>query len=141
LINPSDFDVIDQLCVRYPDTRVVIDHFGRVGITGEIIPAELDALCRLARHKNVHVKTSAFYALGKKKPPYRDLVPMIQRVIDVFSPQRLMWASDCPYQVQGKHDYESSIALIRDQMDSLSDTDRNWILRDTAEKVFFSKVS
>jgi len=141
LINPTDFDVVDQLCVKYPDTRVVIDHFGRVGISGQIVPAELDALCRLARHRNVHVKTSAFYALGKKQPPYKDLRPMLRRVVDAFSPQRLMWASDCPYQVQERHDYESSIALIRDHMDSLSETDRNWILRDTAEKVFFNKVS
>ena len=141
LINPGDLEVVDQLCTRYPETRVVIDHFGRVGISGEIIPAELNALCRLARHKNVHVKTSAFYALGQKNPPYKDLLPMLNRVVDEFSPQRLMWASDCPYQVQGKHDYESSIALIRDHMDSLSQSERNWMLRDTAEKVFFAKVS
>jgi predicted TIM-barrel fold metal-dependent hydrolase len=141
LINPSDFDVIDKLCVKFPETRVVIDHFGRVGITGEIVPAQLDALCKLARHQNVHVKTSAFYALGKKQPPYKDLLPMLRRVVDSFSPQRLMWASDCPYQVQGQHDYQSSIDLIGKHLDTLSKTDRQWILRDTAEKVFFSKVS
>lgn len=141
LINPSDLGVIDQLCVKYPDTRVVIDHFGRVGVTGEIVPAQLNSLCQLARHPNVHVKMSAFYALGKKQPPYKDLIPMLRRVIDSFSPQRLMWASDCPYQVQGKHDYQSSIDLVGHHLKSLSKTDRRWILRDTAEKVFFNKVS
>ena len=141
LINPADLKMIDQLCAKYPDTRVVVDHFGRVGITGEVVPAELDDLCRLARHRNVHVKTSAFYALGRKKPPYKDLRPMIRRVVDAFSPQRLMWASDCPFQVQGIHGYESSIALIRDHMDSLSRADRDWMLRGTAEKVFFGEES
>ena len=141
LINPKDFDVIDKLCGKYPETRVVIDHFGRVGVTGNIIPAELNSLCQLARHPNVHVKTSAFYALGKKQPPYKDLLPMLCRVIDSFSPQRLMWASDCPYQLQGKHSYQSSIDLVADHLKSLSRTDRRWILRDTAEKVFFNKVS
>lgn len=140
LINPAEFSVIDQLCEKYPDTPVVIDHFGRVGISGEILPGELDALCRLARHRNVHVKTSAFYALGKKQPPYKDLLPMLRRVIDAFSPRRLMWASDCPFQVQGKHDYASSIALIRDYLMPFSETDRNLILHDTAERVFFTKV-
>ena len=141
LINPVDFPVIDQLCVKYPETRVVIDHFGRVGITGEIVPAQLNSLCRLARHQNVHVKTSAFYALGKKQTPYKDLLPMLHRVVDAFSPQRLMWASDCPYQVQGKHDYESSIDLVAEHLNPLSKADRQWILRDTAENVFFSRVS
>jgi predicted TIM-barrel fold metal-dependent hydrolase len=62
---------------------------------------------------------------------------MIRRLVDAFGPQRLMWASDCPFQVQGEHTYESSIALIRDQIDFLSETDKQWLLRKTAEKVFF----
>ena len=66
------------------------------------------------------------------------MIPMIRRVVDAFGPQRLMWASDCPYQVQGNHDYDSSIALIRDRIDFLSDDDKQQMLRSTAERVFFS---
>ena len=138
LINPADLVHVDALCKKFPGTRVVIDHFARVGITGEIVPAELDALCRLARYEDVHVKTSAFYALGKKQPPYDDLGPMIRRVVDAFGPSRLMWASDCPFQVEGDHTYEASIALIRDRLDFLSASDKESMLRGTAEKVFFS---
>lgn len=138
LINPRDLPYVDTLCERYPGTQVVVDHFARVGITGKIVPDELEALCRLARFQDVHVKTSAFYALGRKQPPYLDLEPMIRRVVSAFGPERLMWASDCPYQVQGKHNYESSIALIRDRIDFLSAGDKEWLLRKTAEKVFFS---
>ncbi len=137
LINPTDLTHIDALCKRFPGTRVVVDHFARVGISGQINQQHLDALCRLARFPDVHVKTSAFYALGRKQPPYEDLTPMIRRVVDAYGPSRLMWASDCPYQVQGEHSYEASIALIRDQIGFLSDDDREWMLRGTAEKVFF----
>lgn len=138
LINPEDLPHIDVLCKRFPDTTVVVDHFARIGVSGRIDAERLDALCRLARFPNVHVKTSAFYALGAKASPYTDLTAMIQRVLDAFGPQRLMWGSDCPYQVQDPHTYHDSIALIRDSMDSLSATEKQWILRDTAEKVFFS---
>ena len=137
LINPSDIPYVDALCRKYPGTRVVVDHFARVGISGTIVPSELDALCRLARYQDVHVKTSAFYALGMKKAPYTDLAPMIRRVVDAYGPERLMWASDCPYQVQGDHNYDASIALIRDQIDFLSAADKEWMLRKTAERVFF----
>jgi predicted TIM-barrel fold metal-dependent hydrolase len=137
LINPADIIHIDALCKKFPGTRVVVDHFARVGITGTIVPSELDALCRLARHDDVHVKTSAFYALGKKQPPYTDLAPMIRRVVDAFGPERLMWASDCPYQVQRGHSFAASIELIRDRLDFLSTSDKEWILRKTAERVFF----
>lgn len=138
LINPDDLTQVAQLCSRFPETTVVIDHFARVGISGTFEFQQLNALCDMARFAKVHVKTSAFYALGKKEPPYRDLLPMIRRVVDAFGPERLMWASDCPYQVQGNHNYEASIALIRDASPSvLSDQEKLWLLRGTAERLFF----
>ena len=138
LINPTDITYVDALCSKFPDTKVVVDHFARIGISGTIDSGQLDQLCRLSRFSNTHVKTSAFYALGNKSVPYDDLIPMIRRVVDSFGPERLMWASDCPFQVQGNHDYVSSIALIRDRIDFLSASDKQWMLRGTAEKVFFS---
>lgn len=137
LINPEDLPDVDKMCAKNPETPVVIDHFARVGIDGTIRESDLKNLCRLARHKNVSVKVSAYYALGKKAPPYTDLIPMIRRVYDAFGPQRLMWASDCPYQLEGKHTYRASISLIRERIDFLSKADREWLLKKTAEKVYF----
>ena len=137
LINPEDIVHVDALCERFPETTVVVDHFARIGISGNVEADRLTELCHLARFPKTHVKTSAFYALGKKRAPYTDLIPMIRRVTDAFGPSRLMWASDCPFQVQDDHTYEASIALIRDHIDFLSDSDKQWILRGTADRVFF----
>ncbi|MEX0677486.1 MAG: amidohydrolase family protein [Pirellulales bacterium] len=137
LINPEGLVPLDKMCQKFPDTPVVIDHFGRVGIDGVIRPADLDHLCRLARHKNTHVKVSAFYALGKKKAPYTDLAPLIRRLVEAYSPERLMWATDCPFQVQNGHTYRDSIELVKSRLDFLSDDDRQWLLHKTAERVFF----
>ncbi len=84
------------------------------------------------------MKASAFYAFGQKRAPYLDFGPMIRRLRDTFGPQRLMWATDCPYQVRPGHTYADSIALSRDRLDFLSATDRDWMLRRTAKKVFFA---
>jgi len=138
LINPSDIPVVDALCQKFPQTTVVVDHFARIGISGTIESADLDVLCALARHPQTHVKTSAFYALGKKRSPYDDLLPMIRRVLDSFGPERLMWASDCPFQVEQGHTYADSINLIRERCDFLSAEDKQWMLRGTAEKVYFA---
>ncbi len=138
LINPEALPAIGKMCERYPKTRVVIDHFARIGVDGQIRDEQVDALCRLAKHPNTYVKTSAFYALGKKQSPYTDLGPMIRKVRDAYGAKRLMWASDCPYQVDPGHNYADSIALIRNGLDFLSKEDRAWMLRKTAEKVFFS---
>ncbi len=137
LTNPDALPLVQAMCERYPKTRVVIDHFARVGVSGTIDPNDLDNLCQLSKFENVFVKTSAFYALGKKKAPYTDLGPMIQRVVREFGANRLMWASDCPFQIVGGHIYADSIGLIRDRLDFLSKEDKQWMLRGTAEKVFF----
>lgn len=137
LISASDIAGVDKMCSKYPYTPVVIDHFARIGYDGEIRDAEIKALCDLSRHKHVSVKISAYYALGKKKPPHDELIPMIKRLIEAYGVQRLMWASDCPYQLSPPNAYASSISLVRDRLDFISDDDRQWLLRKTAEKVFF----
>jgi len=138
LIDPEYLPAVDSLCEKSPDTPVVVDHFARIGVDDRMRKADLDKLCRLARHKNAHVKVSAFYALGKKQAPYLDLGPMIRRVLDAFGPERLMWASDGPFQVLRGHTYRDSIELIRSRLDFLTPTDREWLLRKTAERVFFA---
>jgi predicted TIM-barrel fold metal-dependent hydrolase len=137
LINPTDLPMAAAMCDKFPTQRVVIDHFARIGTSGSIDPEALSTLASLARYKNVFVKTSAFYALGKKRTPYDDLIPMIRRLLDAYGPERLMWASDNPYQVQPPHRYIDSLALIRDRIDFLSASDKNHLLRDTATRVFF----
>ena len=137
LINASDLPAVDKMCEKHPETPVVIDHFARIGVDGHFRDADIKALCHLARHKHTYVKVSAYYALGEKKPPHLELAPMIKRLLDTFGPQRLMWASDSPYQVQGVNTYHDSIALIRDKLDFLTAEDKQWLLRKTAEKVYF----
>lgn len=136
LINPSDLPAFDAMCRKHPDTPTVIDHFARIGVDGKIRKKDLDNLCGLAKYKKAHVKISAYYALGKKKPPYDDLVPMIKRLYETFGPERLMWASDCPYQLNDGNTYEASISLITDRIDFLTKSDKEWLLRKTAENVY-----
>jgi predicted TIM-barrel fold metal-dependent hydrolase len=137
LIDPNALPALDRKCRDFPDTPVVIDHLCRIGVSGKIDPAEVKSLCDMARHKHVYVKVSAFYALGQKKSPYTDLGPMIRQVFDAFGRERLMWATDCPYQVVGGHVYKDSIGLVQRHLEFLSTEDKDWLLRRTAEKVFF----
>jgi predicted TIM-barrel fold metal-dependent hydrolase len=139
LIGPDAIGSVDRMCEKFPETPVVIDHMARVGAGGVIRETDVRALCGLARHKNTHVKISAFYALGKKQYPYTDLIPLIRALYDAYGPQRLMWASDSPFQVQAPHTYAGSIELVRDRLDFLSKEDREWLLRKTADKVLFTR--
>jgi predicted TIM-barrel fold metal-dependent hydrolase len=139
LIGPDALPELDRMCRKLPDTPVIIDHLCRIGLDGAIRDNDVDALCALAQHPRVLVKVGAFYALGKKQAPYTDLAPLIQRVVKAFGARRCMWESDCPFQVEDGHKYQDSIDLVRKRLASLSDDDRDWLLRRTAEGFFFKR--
>lgn len=138
LLSPDALPGVDRMCGRFPETPVVIDHLARIGADGPIRDSDVRLLCALARHRNVYVKVSAFYALGRKTAPYLDLAPMIRRVFEDYGPRRLMWASDSPFQVENGHTYGASVALIRERLDFLTDDDRAWLLEKTAAQLFFT---
>jgi len=137
LIGPDAFAEVDRMCRKFPEAPVIIDHLGRIGSDGEIRPADVAALCALARHPRLYIKVGAFYALGKKTPPYDDLAPLIRSTVQAFGANRCMWESDCPFQVDN-HRYVDSVALIRDRLDFLSKEDKDWLLRKTAEGLLFA---
>ncbi|CAN5861342.1 amidohydrolase family protein [soil metagenome] len=137
LIDPDALPEVDRMCQRFPKTPVIIDHLARIGVDGTIRDEDIQALCSLARHPEVAVKVGAFYALGRKQPPYLDLAPLIRRVVQAFGARRCMWESDCPFQVV-EHRYEDSLALIRDRLDFLTVEDRNEMLSGTAERLLFA---
>ena len=142
LIGPDGFPEVDRMCRRFPDTTVIIDHLGRIGAgpDGAIRDVDVEALCALAKHDKIYVKVGAFYALGKKTPPYLDLGPLIRRVVQAFGASRCMWESDCPFQVV-KDRYVDSLALIRDHLEFLGKEDRDWLLFRTSEQTLFRPIN
>jgi predicted TIM-barrel fold metal-dependent hydrolase len=139
LIDPDALEELDRMCRKFPDTPVIIDHLCRIGAGGQVRENDAKALCAMARHKRIMVKVGAFYALGKQRPPYTDLAPLIQQVVKAFGASRCMWESDSPFQVQPPHTYLDSIELVRKRLKFLTERDRDWLLRRTAEEFFFPK--
>jgi L-fuconolactonase len=91
-----------QLLPRYlrdfPELPFILDH---AGTFFEPLPdaaarfRELAAVAELAALPNLTVKwCHAPERVSAEEYPYRDLRPYARRLIDAFSPQRVMWASD-----------------------------------------------
>jgi predicted TIM-barrel fold metal-dependent hydrolase len=138
LIDPDCLPELDRMCRKYPETPVIIDHLCQIGASGTIADQDVDALCAMAQHPRVLVKVGAFYALGKKQPPYTDLAPMIRKVLKAFGAKRCMWETDSPFQV-ANHKYQDSIDLVHKHLELVSAEDKDWLLRRTAEEFFFKK--
>ena len=141
LIGPGDLPEIDRMCSRFPDTRVIIDHVAGIRVRDGRSPADhVEALCSLARHRNVTVKLGPFHVLSEGGPPFLDLLPLLRRVIEAFGPDRCMWETDMGGPVpmsEPKEVYAATVELVLEHADFLSDGDKEWVLCRTAERVLF----
>ena len=143
LMGLEDLPDLIRMCRRYPETPIILDHLCGVRIKDGVWPEhQIRALCRMARYPGAMVKLGPFQALGNGKAPYLDLLPLIERVVDAFGPERVMWESDSggPIVMQNpQEDFAASVDLIRKHADFLSDSDKEQILVKTAEDFFFSR--
>ncbi len=75
---------------------IVIDHMGRIDPTLGLAQEPFGVLAELARQDNVWVKLSGADRLTRSGPPYADVVPFAQRLIEI-APDRMLWGSDWPH--------------------------------------------
>lgn len=134
LLNAEHLPTLEPMLAEFPDTKVVIDHFGHADVAR---PDQLQALLKLARHRQIHVKASGFYKFGDRQAPYEDLTPIIKHVAGAYGADRVLWGSDCPYQLQAGHNYHDAVALLEKGLDFLDASARMAILRENAQRLFF----
>jgi L-fuconolactonase len=114
---------------EFPDLPLVIDHFGlpqppMMQADPEPFGALADLL-PLAACPNVAVKFCGAPTLSGQEFPFDDVWPHLMPVVDAFTPQRLMWASD--YQRVPNYTLTEAVAFVRDT-GQLSETDKEWLL-------------
>lgn len=138
LVDPPALACLERMCAAFPETPVVVDHAGRIGIRTPPSHEQVVQLCRLGRTANVAVKLSALYALSRAGPPYRDLQALVQRTLDAFGADRLMWGSDAPHQLAPPHGYRTSLTALTEMLSAAAAHERAAILGGTAERLFFA---
>jgi predicted TIM-barrel fold metal-dependent hydrolase len=135
LLNAEQVPTLEPMLNRFPKARLAIDHFGHCSADK---PDGLQTLLGLSRFPGLHVKASGFYKFGDRTAPYDDLASTIQGVVEAFGTERVIWGSDCPYQLQSGNTYRDAVRLIESGLDFLKPSDRTAILRDNAERLFFA---
>lgn len=92
----------DQLVKLWPvieqsGVRVLIDHCGRPAAGQGVGQAGFQALLALAGDARVAVKLSGFQKFSAMPPPFADTRPFIEALLDRFTPDACVWASDWPF--------------------------------------------
>jgi predicted TIM-barrel fold metal-dependent hydrolase len=77
--------------------RILIDHCGRPTPSAGLAQPGFQALLGLARSGRAAVKLSGFQKFSTETAPYRDALPFVRALIDAFTLDACMWASDWPF--------------------------------------------
>src|SRR5262245_29607870 len=139
-ILPRHLEHVPFIAQRIPDLRIVIDHLGKPPIAaGEFEPWGL-LLARAARMPNVFAKLSGLDTGSAFEWGAADIAPYVDRALELFGPERLMFGSDWPVaNLRGGYSKvwrETTRALAR-----LSRTERDRILGGTAIEFYRLRVA
>lgn len=77
--------------------RILIDHCGRPTPGAGLEQPGFKALLALARTGRAAVKLSGYQKFSAEPPPYGDAQPFVHALIDAFTLDACMWASDWPF--------------------------------------------
>jgi predicted TIM-barrel fold metal-dependent hydrolase len=77
--------------------RILVDHCGRPTVSAGLDEPGFAALLGLAATRRAFVKLSGFVKFSREPAPYRDTWPFVRALVDAFTPDRCLWASDWPY--------------------------------------------
>ena len=129
---PEKVERMRNIAARHPNVIFAPDHFA--GWSGaEDKTAMTTSLEGLAQLPNAYLRISST-SLG----PYADLTSpekdLFRRIIDAFTPRRVMWGSNFPSSREGG--YIGQVQLGQTALPWLSDDDRSWIMGETAHKLW-----
>ena len=117
---------------RHPNVIFAPDHFA--GWSGaEDKAAMTTALEDLAKLPNAYLRISST-SLGSYANLTSAEKELFRRVVEAFTPQRVMWGSNFPSSREGG--YFGQVQLGLAALSWLSDDDRNWIMGETAHKLW-----
>ena len=115
--------------------RILVDHCGRPTVDAGLDDPGFRALLELGTTGRAFVKLSGFVKFSHKPAPYDDAWPFVAALIDAFTLDHCLWASDWPYLRAPVHvDYGVLLHLVLSLFPDPSD--RRKVLWDTPRELF-----
>lgn len=126
---------VQPIVARFPGVPVILDHIGGAPTDEEPPYPRLRKVLDLAALPNVYVKLTPQAGRSREPYPHRDTFATFQRILEAFGPDRLMWGTNFPGVLRSTG-YVRALEMFRVHAGFLSDSDREWVLHRTAEKVW-----
>jgi len=92
--------------------KVLIDHVGRPTPPAGLSQPSFAAMLRVAKTGRVNIKLSGYLKFATSPYPFEDCWPFVRALIDAFTLDHCMWASDWPYlRARERQDYGPLVQL------------------------------
>jgi len=95
-ILPRHLQHIPVIARKVPELRIVIDHLGKPPVAAGVFEPWSSLLARAAQVPNVFAKVSGLDAGAAEHWTAADITPYVDRALELFGPERLMFGSDWP---------------------------------------------
>ena len=123
---------VENILRRFPGLRVVLDHLARPVQDDGPPYAAADSLWRLATFPGVYLKVTERNFLGAKTGKATPET-FFGRLVSMFGAARVAWGSNFP---ASERSLPELLALARESLGFLPETDREWILSRTAQALY-----
>jgi predicted TIM-barrel fold metal-dependent hydrolase len=122
----------DQLLAFLPrlrdsGVRVLVDHCGRPTVADGVSQPGFRALLELGRSPRAYVKLSGLVKFSREPSPHDDVRPFVDALVDAFTLDRCLWASDWPYlRAPSRVDYGVQLHLAKTLFPDARDRGKFW---------------
>ena len=115
--------------------KVLIDHAGRPTPLAGLDHPAFAAILRMAKTGRVNVKISGYQKFAKRRFPFEDCWPFVRAIVDAFTIDHCMWASDWPFlRAPERQDYGPLVQLAGRLFPD--DVERRKLFWDTPNRLF-----
>jgi L-fuconolactonase len=135
-MRPDDLLDAAKLIEECPGTRFILDHCGNGPVFEQDRTKWQKGIAAVAKHKNVVGKVSGIIVQteGKKWTP-DDLAPVIKHTLEVFGPDRVMFAGDWPVCTLGAT-YKQWVEALKTIVADRSEAEQRKLFHDNALRVY-----
>jgi L-fuconolactonase len=129
---PIGLPQVTALARRFPNVNIILDHLGRPDVLDGPPYANAQSMFELAALPNIYMKLTP-RIFGDVKKGQASAETFFPRVVEAFGAARLAWGSNFP---TSPGTLAEILATAQASLSCLSEEDREWIFRKTAQKLY-----
>jgi L-fuconolactonase len=134
-VNEAHLANVSILADKFPKLKIVIDHFAKPNVAGQIMEPWATQMTGLAKFKNVYGKFSGLNTASNPGWSVADWQPYVDHMVHSFGADRIMMGGDWPV-ITLMNNYVDIWKAQVTSIEKYSEKDQQWIRSKTAIEVY-----